>query len=80
MDRSVVATRISAIVLGAGLLSGVYVLMTPRVIPDLTTWPDGASGPQLAALRWLVGLVLGAITMTVWYLLRGAIRRARATP
>lgn len=79
MTRPSVATRLSGTMLGAGLLAGLYVAVTPGVVPDLVAWPDGATATQVAALRWLVGLVLGASLMTVGYLVRGANRRSRMT-
>ena len=68
--------KMSRVMLGAGLLAFAYVLLTPRVFPDFVssdTVPNGAIGP----LRWLVGMLFGAILMGVWYLLRGATRRSR---
>jgi hypothetical protein len=63
--------------LGAGLLAFAFVLLTPRVLPDVVSAdsvPNGAIGP----LRWLVGMLLGAMLMVAWYLLRAAARRSRA--
>jgi hypothetical protein len=66
--------------LGVGLLAGLYVAMSPRVIPDLVAFSDSATATQVAALRRLVGLVLGASLITVGYLMRRGMRRSRATP
>jgi len=63
--------------LGAGLLAFAYVFLTPRVLPDVIssdTVPSGAIGP----VRALLGMLLGAMLMVAWYLLRAAIRRSRA--
>lgn len=76
MNNPALSMRTSRVMLGAGLLAFAYVLLTPRVFPDVVssdTVPNGAIGP----LRWLVGMLFGATVMVVWYLARGAIRRSR---
>ena len=77
MNNPAAATKISRVMLGAGLLAFAYVLLTPRVLPDIVSSdsvPNGAIGP----LRWLVGMAFGAMLMVAWYLLRAAVRRSRA--
>jgi hypothetical protein len=70
---------ISAVMLGAGLLAGVYVLLTSRLLPDPISviWdlPTGTAGP----VRWLVGWMSGIIIMSAWYALRGAMRNSKAS-
>ncbi|MDP1570407.1 MAG: hypothetical protein Q8L86_10410 [Vicinamibacterales bacterium] len=77
MNNAAIAAMLSRVMLGAGLLAFVYVLGTPRLFPDVVSTdvvPNGAVGP----LRWLVGILIGAVVMMAWYLLRGALRRSRA--
>lgn len=76
MDNLAIATKISRGMLGAGLLAFAYVLLTPRLLADVIasdTVPNAAIGP----LRWLVGILFGAVLMVAWYLLRAVIRRSR---
>jgi len=77
MNNLAITTKISRVMLGAGLLAFAYVLLTPRVLPDVVSAdsvPNGAIGP----VRWLVGMLFGAMLMVAWYLLRAAARRSRA--
>jgi len=71
MSEPSIATKISQLMLGAAFVAFGYVLLTPRVFPDLLspeTVPNGAVGP----FRWLVGMLIGAAIMTAW----SAVRRA----
>ena len=57
---------------GAPVLAFAYVLLTPRVLPDVVSIPSDMSA-VLPALRWLVGIVLGVgvlitIRFTRWIL------------
>lgn len=52
--------RSSGVMLGASLLAFVYLLLPPRLLPDVVSFPESVSGSQIAAVRWLVGMVLGA--------------------
>jgi hypothetical protein len=67
---------LSAVMLGAGMFAFMYVLLTPRLLPDpissLAGLPEGATG----AVRWLVGLLAGVILMVSWLGLR-AIRQSK---
>jgi len=48
MNNGAISTKISRAMLGAGLLAFAYVLLTPRVFPDVVpsdTVPNGAIGP-----------------------------------
>ena len=77
MTKPAATTLMSQLMLGAGLLAFVYVLLTPRLVPDIFPWPDTVSNTTIGAMRWLVGIVLGAIVMTVWLVLRGIVGRSR---
>lgn len=77
MSNPAITTKISRVMLGAGLLAFAYVLLTPRVLPDVVSAdsvPNGAIGP----VRWLVGMPFGAMLMVTWHLRRAAARRSRA--
>ncbi len=76
MTNPTLVTRLSRVMLGAFLFAGLYVALAPRVLPSVGSWPESVSGGQASALRWLVGLLLGAILMICGYLIRGAIRRS----
>ena len=73
MGNPAIATRISRVRLGAGLLAFAYVVLTPRLLPDVVSSDRVPNG----ALRWLVGLLFGAVLMVAWYLLQAARRRSR---
>lgn len=73
MNGPSIATKISQLMLVAGLIAFGYVLLTPRVFPDALspdTVPNGAAGP----FRWLVGLLIGAATVAAWGVLRRLVR------
>ncbi len=60
---------------GAPLLAVVYVLLTPRILPDIV--PEAANRPLL---RWFVGILIGAAILATWqvcrWLFSGAKRQA----
>jgi hypothetical protein len=43
-----------------------YTLLAPRYVPDIVTVAD----PLANVTRWLVGLVVGVVVLTVWRLTR----------
>lgn len=77
MNNPAITTKISRVMLGAGLLAFAYVLLPPRVLPDVV-WADMVPNGAIGPLRWLVGMLFGAMLMVAWYLLRSAARRSRA--
>lgn len=78
MTESAITKNISAVMLGAGLLAFVYVVVTPRLLPDAVSLPADLPKSTTAAVRWLVGIGVGVIVMAAWYLLRATIRGSRA--
>jgi len=73
MNQPSIATKMSKMMLGAAFVAFGYVLLTPRVFPDVLspdTVPNGAVGP----FRWLVGMLIGAAVMTAWGVLCRLVR------
>jgi len=73
MNAPSIATQMSKLMLGAAFVAFGYVLLTPRVFPDLLppeTVPNGAVGP----FRWLVGMLIGAAIVAAWGVLRRLVR------
>ena len=54
---------------GAPVVAFAYVLLIPRVLPDLVAIPATLPDNLAAPLRWFVGLVLGVALMSVVQLL-----------
>jgi len=61
----------------APFVAFVYVLVTPRWLPDLVTPPPALPANLATPLRWFVGLLLGLILMSVVQLILW-LRRSKA--
>ena len=59
---------------GAPVFAFAYVLLTPRVLPDIVSVSSDMSG-ALPALRWLVGILLGVGTLITIHLTRWILSR-----
>ena len=68
MSKPRAAAVVARVMLGAFVVAGLYVTAAPRVFPGAAAWPDGVTGAQAGAGRWLVGLLIGMTLMLGGYL------------
>ena len=59
---------------GAPVFAFGYVLLTPRVLPDIVSVQSEMSA-ALPALRWLVGLVVGVLALITIHVTRWILSR-----
>jgi len=64
---------------GAPVVAFVYVLVTPRFLPDVVSVPDALPAGLAATIRWFIGLVLGVALATAWQCVRW-VRAQRTSP
>ena len=62
---------------GAPVVAFAYVLLAPRLIPDLVTIPETLPRNLMAPVRWLVGLLIGVAVLAAVQLLVWLRRRRR---
>ena len=62
---------------GAPMVAFVYLLVTPRFLPDIVSVPDALPAGLATTVRWFVGLVLGVALVTTAQGIRWARARRR---
>jgi hypothetical protein len=60
---------------GAPIIAFVYAFLTPRIGLDIVTVPETLPNGMTAAMRWLVGLLLGVALISTWRVIRFVAKR-----